>query len=145
MDPGHICARAVSKRSEIVHGAAILIGNGQRRSVLNRGDAETVPAVRQKAERSGVLSERQIVAVVDDEALWMAESDRTILLCECGGQIAVRATASLKLACDIAQILAKGVRRLHQEAMGKLLSQGHLKAVVVGDAVESGLLEAGGV
>ena len=47
----------------------------------------------------------------------------------------------VKIARDIAEILAPGVRGLHQEATGELLSQGHLKAVVIGDAVESRLLE----
>src|SRR5580658_3462492 len=87
--------------SLIVHRAAILIGNRQRRAVLNRGDAGYVPAFGQQTKGARGIAEGQIVAVVDNEALWMAEANRTILLRQRGRQIAVRAAARQN-ALDIA-------------------------------------------
>ncbi len=76
---------------DIVYGTSVLIGNRQRRAVLDDRDARYVPPASQDAEGARVLSERQIVAVVDDEALRMAEADRTILLAQRAWQIAVSA------------------------------------------------------
>src|ERR1700759_72128 len=88
------------------------------------------------------MRERQIVAVVAHEPLWMVVADGTVLLCQVGRVVAVSAAARSDRG-NVAEVLTPGVRGLHQEPARELLPHRNLQTVVAGPSVKGGFIVTG--
>src|SRR5215471_12506013 len=87
-----------------------------------------------------MFSERKVVTVIGDEALWAAEECRPVLLAEIARVVAVR-----RVVIKDRQVLAPRVSSLEEEAVRELLTNSYLHAVVVGKTVKRRSADAYGL
>jgi hypothetical protein len=104
----------------------------QGKTGLDCGDSGNAPSIEEFSLGSRMRPERQIILIVQNEAMRPVPAGRPVLLIQIQWVIGIRAVPRTKRS----EVFTESVRCLQRQSMGKRFAHRGLKAMVVGIAIE---------